>query len=53
MLKTKYKAAETAMVDLISIRDALDAYYAAWWDTGILQWSLESKEANYEKLDPN
>jgi len=51
--KDKIQAAETAMVDLISIRDALDAYYAAWWDTGILQWSLE-KVANklWKTTDP-
>ena len=51
--KDKIQAAETAMVDLISIRDALDAYYAAWWDTWILQWSLE-KVANklWKTTDP-
>ena len=51
--RDKIIAAETAMTDLISIRDALDAYYAAWWDTGILQWSLE-KVANklWKTTDP-
>ena len=51
--KDKIQAAETAMVDLISIRDALEAYYAAWWDTGILQGSLE-KVANklWNTTDP-
>ena len=51
--RDKIQAAETAMVDLISIKDALEAYYAAWWDTGILQWSLE-KVANklWKTTDP-
>ena len=43
--KSKISAAETAAIDLIAIRDALDAYLAAWWDTGLLKWSLE-KVAN-------
>ena len=39
--KSKISAAETAAIDLIAIKDALDAYLAAWWDTGLLKWSLE------------
>lgn len=39
--REKLNAAETAMIDLVAIKDALEAYYAAWWETWILQWSLE------------
>ena len=42
--KEKINAAETAIVDLISIKDAIEAYYIAWWDTWILQWTLEDVE---------
>ena len=42
--KEKINAAETAIVDLISIKDAIEAYYAAWWNTWILQWTLEDVE---------
>ena len=43
--KSKISAAETAAIDLIAIRDALDAYIAAWWETWLLKWTLE-KVAN-------
>jgi len=39
--REKLNAAETAMIDLVAIKDALEAYYAAWWETWILQWNLE------------
>lgn len=52
-VRDKINASETAIVDLISIKDALEAYYAAWWDTWILQWNLE-KVANalWNTTDP-
>lgn len=51
--KEKINASETAIVDLISIKDALEAYYNAWWDTWILQWTLEEVEnALWNTSDP-
>jgi len=52
-VRDKINASETAIVDLISIKDALEAYYAAWWDTWILQWSLEEvANALWDTTDP-
>ena len=52
-VRDKINASETAIVDLISIKDALEAYYAAWWDTWILQWTLEEvANALWDTTDP-
>lgn len=52
-VRDKINASETAIVDLISIKDALEAYYAAWGDTWILQWNLEEvANALWNTTDP-
>ena len=39
--RSALNSAESAISALVSIRDWLDAYRAAWWDTNIFAWTSE------------
>ena len=39
--RSALNSAESAISALVSIRDWLDAYKAAWWDTNIFAWTAE------------